>query len=210
MARGNALIVEDHPLYRDALIHLLRPVLGDRDIKAASSAEEGLRIGGSLTDLHLILIDLGLPHMSGVEAIAAFRRTCPAARVIAVSASDDRREVMAALNAGARVFISKAVAAHVRVGVVSDVLAGNLSEARWVTTNGEQNPMEASPSGLTLRQQEVLTLLCQGHSNKEIGLRMGLAEITIKLHVSSIFRALSVANRTQALLAARRLGIYAD
>lgn len=70
--------------------------------------------------------------------------------------------------------------------------------------------MGDTPSGLTLRQREVLTLLCQGHSNKEIGLRLGLAEITVKLHVSSIFRTLSVASRTQAILAARRLGIYAD
>ena len=208
MANGNALIVEDHPLYRDALIHLLRPVMGDRDIKATSSAEEGLRIGSTLANLRLILIDLGLPRMSGVEAIAAFRRAFPDARVIAVSASDDRREVMAALHAGALVFISKAVAAQILVKVIADVLADKVHEARWVTSNGEQTPMEGTPSGLTLRQQNVLTLLCQGHSNKEIGLRLGLAEITIKLHVSSIFRALAVTSRTQAMLAARRLGLY--
>lgn len=206
-----ALIVEDHPLYRDALINLLRPVLGEREIKAASSAEEGLRLGQTIRDLRLILIDLGLPHMRGVEAITAFRRAFPEARLVAISASDDRREVMAALNAGALVFISKAVSAHVLVNAVAEIQAGKVHEARWITPNGEPGALDDSSStaSLTLRQREVLTLLCQGHSNKEIGLRMGLAEITIKLHVSSIFRSLSVANRTQALLAARRLGLYA-
>ncbi len=191
-------------------MHLLRQVLGDREIRTASSAEEGLRIGSSIVDLHLIVIDPGLPHMSGVEAITAFRRAFPDALIIAVSASDERREAMAALNAGALVFISKAVAANVLASVVADVLAGKLHETRWVQPSGEQTPMGDTPSGLTLRQREVLTLLCQGHSNKEIGLRLGLAEITVKLHVSSIFRTLSVASRTQAILAARRLGIYAD
>jgi len=206
---GSALIVEDHPLYRDALISLLKPVFGDREVKSASSAEEGLRVAGSASDLRVILLDPGLPHMNGVEAIGAFYRAFPAALIIAVSASDDRREVAAALRAGALVFVSKAVSVDVLTGVVRDALAGKVQTVRWITPDGEQSVSEEGLPALPPRQREVLTLLCQGHSNKEIGLRLNLAEITVKMHVSSIFRALDVASRTQAVLAARRLGLYA-
>ena len=205
---GSALIVEDHPLYRDALINLLRPVFGDREVKSASTAEEGLKVAGAIRDLRVILLDPGLPHMNGVEAIGAFYRAFPSALIIAVSASDDRREVAAALRAGALVFVSKAVSVDVLTGVVRDALAGKVQTVRWITPDGEQSVSEEGLPALPPRQREVLTLLCQGHSNKEIGLRLNLAEITVKMHVSSIFRALDVASRTQAVLAARRLGLY--
>jgi two-component system nitrate/nitrite response regulator NarL len=177
-------------------------------VKAASSAEEGLRLAGATADLRMILIDPGLPRMNGVEAIAAFYRAHPSALIIAVSASDDRREVAAALRAGALVFVSKAVPAGVLSGVVADALAGKVHSVRWITPDGDQAITEEGLPEMPPRQREVLTLLCQGHSNKEIGLRLNLAEITVKMHVSSIFRALQVASRTQAILAARRLGLY--
>ncbi|HEY4371498.1 MAG TPA: response regulator transcription factor [Burkholderiales bacterium] len=207
---GSALVVEDHPLYRDALMSLLAPLFGESEIKAASSAEEGLRLAPTMTNLRVILIDPGLPRMNGVEAVSAFYRACPGALVIAVSASDDRREVTAALRAGALVFVSKAVPVEVLRDVVTDALAGRVQSARWIMPDGDHALEGEVLPGLPPRQREVLTLLCQGHSNKEIGLRLNLAETTVKMHVSSIFRALQVASRTQVILAARRLGLYAE
>lgn len=206
---GSALIIEDHPLYRNALIALLRPALVGLEIKAVSSAEEGLKLAGSLHDLRLVLIDPGLPGMSGVEAIRAICRVAPTAMVVAVSASDDRREVKSALSAGARAFVSKAVSPDILIGVIVDVLAGKIPSTRWVIPEGDQTFADSELSSMTPRQRGILTLLCQGHSNKEMGLRLNLAEVTVKMHVSSIFRSLEVANRTQAVLAARRLGLYA-
>ncbi len=207
---GTALIIEDHPLYRDALTALLRPALGGLEVKAVSSAEEGLRVAGTLHELRLVLIDPGLPGMSGAEAIRAICRVAPLATVIAVSASDDRREVKSALSAGARAFVSKAVPADVLTGVIVDALAGKFQAVRWVMPDGEQTIADADLIMMTPRQRDILPLLCQGHSNKEMGLRLNLAEVTVKMHVSSIFRALKVANRTQAVVVARRLGLYAQ
>jgi DNA-binding NarL/FixJ family response regulator len=210
-----ALIVEDHPLYRNALASLLAPLVpsdgahGVEAIRSAASAEEGLRMAASSAP-RVILLDPGLPRMNGVEAVAAFARACPRALIIAVSASDDRREVAAALRAGALAFVSKAVAPEVLTGVIAEALAGQPPQARWITPEGSGEIEGESTSGLSPRQREVLTLLCQGHSNKEISLRLALAEITVKMHVSLIFRALQVASRTQAVLAARRLGLYAE
>lgn len=203
----SALIIEDHPIYRDALKTFLRDILGDKNVSAVSSTEQGLTLD-NLENLGLILLDLGLPGMNGVEAITSLRRKCPQAAIIVLSASEDRREISAALRAGAKAFVSKAVSTTVISGIVQKILAGEPLESDWITVRGNQEAGQEQLPELTPRQREALALLCQGLSNKEIGLQLGLAEITVKIHVSSIFRTLGVVNRTQAVLAARRFGLY--
>jgi two-component system, NarL family, nitrate/nitrite response regulator NarL len=204
----SALIIEDHPIYRDALTMCLRAILGDENVSAVSSTEQGLTLVGNLENIGLILIDLGLPGMNGVEAINLLQRKCPEAAIVVVSASEDRREISAALRAGAKAFVSKAVSTQVISGVVQKILAAEPLESAWITVRGNQVAGQEQLLGLTPRQREALAFLCQGLSNKEIGQHLGLAEITVKIHVSSIFRALGVVNRTQAVLAARRFGLY--
>lgn len=205
----SALIVEDHPLYRGALIQLMQSVVGQTGTVAVNSAEAGLRALDGLPDLRLILLDMGLPGLNGVEAIRAFARACPAVPIIVVSASEDRQEANAALQAGAKVFLSKAVSTEAITDVARRVLSGDLVKNEWITANGAQSLGGTSAAALTPRQQETLVLLSNGHSNKEIGLRMGVAEITVKVHVSAVFRVLDVVNRTQAVLVGRRMGLCA-
>ncbi|HVY08201.1 MAG TPA: response regulator transcription factor [Burkholderiales bacterium] len=204
---ASALIVEDHPLFRDALIQLVRDALPNVTPVAASSAEEGLRLADSLEKVSLILLDPGLPGMNGAEAISAFSRALPGAGLVAVSASEDRRDAMAALRAGAKVFVSKAVSTETLGELLARMIEGKVERQEWITPSGSAGIEEDAETVLTPRQREILALLAQGHSNKEIGLRLEVAEITVKMHVSAIFRALNVANRTQAVLVARRLGI---
>lgn len=205
----SALIIEDHPIYRDALSSFLRNILGESRVLAVCSTEEALVQANNIPNIGLILLDLGLPGLNGVEAVSSLAKKCPGAAIVVVSASDDRREVNAALRAGARAFISKAVSTSVIAEIVQKVLNGEALESEWVTLKGEQTASTSDESvDLTPRQREALVFLCQGLSNKEIGLRLGLAEATVKIHISSIFRALGVANRTQAVLAARRFGLY--
>ncbi len=208
---GSALVVEDHPLYRDALVHLLHAILGESKVTSVSSVEEGVRSAANISELRLILLDVGLPGLSGTEAVMAMRRTCPNATLIVVSASEDRRDVTAALRAGAQFFVSKTIGTDILSDIVRRVLAGELPEQpAWISQSGKAAFLEESLPSLTPRQRQVLVLLSNGYSNKEIGLRLDLAEVTVKMHVSSIFRALGVANRTQAVLAARRLGLYGE
>lgn len=204
-----ALIVEDHPLYRGALIQLMQAVVGEAGTVAVSSAEAGLRQLDELPGLGLILLDMGLPGLNGVEAIRAFVLARPLVPIIVVSASEDRQEANAALQAGAKVFLSKAVSTECITDVAQRVLSGAMVKNEWITGSGKQSLGTAGALELTPRQQETLVLLSSGYSNKEIGLRMGVAEITVKMHVSAVFRALEVVNRTQAVLAARRMGLCA-
>ena len=205
-----ALIVEDHPLYRNALIQLMRPIVGTAGTVAVSSAEEGLRRLVTLDSLGVILLDMRLPGVDGVDAIRAFQNLRPAIPIVVVSASEDRQEASRALRAGARVFISKAVSIEVLGAVIGRVLSGELSEPEWITASGQAALDNITGIKLTPRQRETLALLVKGYANKEICIRMGLAEITVKLHVSAVFRILGVVNRTQAVLAARRLGLALD
>ncbi|MBC7918439.1 MAG: response regulator transcription factor [Rhodoferax sp.] len=175
---------------------------------AASSAEEGLRQGNAISDLALILLDPGLPGMNGVEAVRAFRRQHVSTPLIAVSASENRQEAAAALRAGANVVISKAVSLERLGEVIQRALAAEPLPSQWILPKGVETIGEDSLLNLTPRQREIIALLSQGHSNKEISIRLQLAEITVKVHVSAIFRALNVINRTQAVLAAQRLGLF--
>jgi len=202
---GSALIIDDHPLYRDALTQLLKAILGETSVASANSAEEGLRLGEHLVDVRVVLLDFGLPGMSGTEAIGAVMRKLPGASIIAVSASEERRDAGAALRAGAKHFVSKAVGTDVLAATIRRVLAGDFSAPEWITPAGASAFEPDADSPLTPRQLEILSLLHL--PNKEIGLRLGLAEVTVKMHVSAIFRVLEVANRTQAMQVGRRLSL---
>lgn len=200
-----ALIVEDHPLYRDALIRLLAGVFGAPGTVAASTAEEGLAIAAGSPGLRVVFLDMGLPGMCGMEAVSVFRKACPAAQLIAISGSNDRREVLSSFQLGVRAFISKAVHPDVLVSAVERVLQGTAGSPQWVTSRAEAVAPAGFPRQLTARQTEILGLLNDGHSNKEIGLRLGISEVRVKQHISALFRLFGTSNRMQLVLAARRL-----
>ena len=203
---ASALIIDDHPLYRDALTQLLGAMLGESSVKSASCAEEALKLASQMPDLRLVLMDFNLPGISGTEAIETVLSRFPYVDIVAVSASEDRLDATSALRAGAKLFISKAVNTDVMAEAIRRTIAGDhLTEQQWITPTGA-GVLEADESSpLTPRQLEILSLLHL--PNKEIGLRLGVAEVTVKMHVSSVFRVLGVANRTQAMQAGRRLSL---
>lgn len=209
--KKSVIVVDDHPLYQKALVALVRELGAAEEVVAAYSAEEGLRLIRGGTVPSLILLDLGLPGMRGVEAVASFRHACPQAVIVIVSASEQRQEAAAAARAGANAVVSKGVEMEALRGIVSQALSTGLQAGqKWVTSPGALPLGPDSPVRLTPRQTEIVALLSQGLPNKEIGIRMGLAEITVKTHLSSVFKLLGVVNRTQAVMAIRRLGIAVD
>lgn len=207
MTTDNVLIIEDHPLYRDALIVLLKDAVQTAKIVTTASAEEGLRVAANLPMLQLIILDLALPGLSGTEAVAAFLSLCPTASIVVISSSEDRRDVSATLRAGARAFISKHVARPVMMDTVRRAFSGELTRPEWIRPLHGSVFMEEQTLPLSQRQLEIVTFLSRGFSNKEIATQVGLAEITVKQHLTAIYRVLGVDNRAQALLAIRRFGL---
>jgi DNA-binding NarL/FixJ family response regulator len=155
--------------------------------------------------------------MNGFVAIREFRLRCPLLPVVIISAHDNASNARRALSAGAAGFIPKSTPTPQVIEALQEVLAGGvyLPPAMAETAANPENLIsprraaaEPEAGSLTVRQIEVLGFLCQGKANKEIAADFGLSEKTVKTHLSAIFKVLKVVNRTQAVLAARRLGLF--
>lgn len=202
-----ALIVEDHPLYREGLGDTLSSILTDTVVLKAANAEQGLLITDHLHNVRLICLDLGLPKLNGFEAIATFRRKFSQAVIFVVSGADGENLQQQAEKCGANAFISKSVSS---TEIISQVYQAMARQAWSLQQEPAANDAECISGQLTSRQAEVLRLLDMGLSNKQIAKQLDVAEVTVKLHVSSIFRVFGVNSRTKALLIARQAGLLPD
>jgi DNA-binding NarL/FixJ family response regulator len=202
------LVVDDHPLMTD----VLRTVLGTLDQVAGIRAAHDLAAAAALvseSSPDLVMLDLGMPGFSGVEALAAWRERFPALPVVVVSGASDPRTINAALDLGAMGFIPKSAPGEELLRAVRLVIAGGI----YVPAQALGAPQAAgdgAPLSLSPRQNEVLALLLKGLSNKLIARQLEISENTTKIHVSAVLDALGVATRTQAVIAASRLGLRLD
>jgi len=201
------LIIEDHPLYREGLGDTLASILTDTVVLKASSAEEGLMLTDHLQEVRLICLDLGLPNLQGIDAVSVFRAKFPKAVLIVVSGTEEPGLQKLAVERGADAFIPKSAPGHEIAAVVHRSMAGEWLVPRFDLAVGRSDDGKRPSPFLTGRQSEVLQLLDMGLSNKQIAKRLDLAEVTVKLHVSGIFRAFGVNCRSKALLIARRAGL---
>jgi DNA-binding NarL/FixJ family response regulator len=202
------LIVEDHPLFREGLMQLLQLRLHECDFLAVSSAEEGLAEAARRPPPDAIVLDLNLPGMDGLSALRRFSSEFAQIPVVVISGDDSAETAERAVAQGARAFIPKSLPGSGIVQGIEHALHGRLGafDGRHLAS---QSPAPGSPlpEGLSLRQMEVLALICEGKSNKQIARELGIVERTVKSHVTAIFGALSVINRTQAAMVAERLGL---
>jgi DNA-binding NarL/FixJ family response regulator len=211
------LVVDDHPLIREALANVLAEFGRTMEVVQADRLDGALKLLAAHPDTSLILLDLMLPDAEGVSALERVRAAYPDVPVVVLSATDNRPTVLAAIDAGAMGFISKRTASPILVNALRLVLAGEVYIPAEVLRS-ESAPAPARPGpparegpaashGLTSRQLDVLALLVQGKQNKVICRELNLAEGTIKTHTAAIYRELGVNNRTQAVFAVSRLGI---
>lgn len=212
------LVVDDHPLIREALKQVLSTLASDIQVLEAQTAKEGFAVAEAHPDLHLILLDLSLPGEDGLESLPLLRERAPQVPVVVFSANDHPDVVRRAIDAGAMGFIPKTSSNALLVNALRFVLAGGVylplevlrqpsSESSGFAEAATGGSSGLRRLGLTQRQAQVLALLVQGKSNKLICRELDLAEGTVKVHVAAVLKALGVANRTQAVLAVSRLGI---
>jgi two-component system nitrate/nitrite response regulator NarL len=213
------LIIDDHPLFREGVGTALKSLDHDIRLVLAADAEEGFAAAGEHPDLDLVMLDLALPGMNGFVAIREFRLRFPLLPVVVVSALENAPNARRALAEGAAGFIPKSSPTQTVVEALREVLGGGAYLPPILRANGiaGEAPLETAsvPAAadiglLTVRQIEVLTHMCRGKGNKEIASDFGLSEKTVKTHVAAIFKAFGVVNRTQAVLAAKRVGLLTD
>lgn len=202
------VIVDDHPVFLDGLAALLRSAEGLEVVATAGDAPEGIDAANA-GGIDVVLMDLNLPSMSGVQATARITTEpgCPA--VLAVTMVDDDDTVVAALQAGARGYILKGATGEEIIAAVRTVAGGGAVfgagvAARVLTMTTAATLHHTQPSdGLTDREREILALIAGGQSNPQIARALGLTLKTVQNYVSRILDKLQVADRTQAALKVR-------
>jgi DNA-binding NarL/FixJ family response regulator len=195
------LIVDDHPAVRRGLRTFLEL---SEDIDVVGEAADGTQVADLVvaTEPDVVLLDMVLPGLDGLGVLAALRERGTAARVLVITSFTDRRSVLPAVRSGARGYLSKDVEPEALVAAVRSVHAGHLLLEPEVTV-----ALLAEPPQLTAREGDVLALVADGRSNREIARALTLSEKTVKTHVSSILLKLGLADRTQAALYAVRSGL---
>lgn len=212
------LVVDDHALVREGLRHVLQDLDGQpvRIVEAASSAEALARAREN-ADLDLVLLDLRLPDASGLDTLQELGRVVPDLPVVLLSGEESADVMHTAFDRGAAGFIPKSSLSDVLLSALRLVMAGGIyvppamlgrpPDAHAAPAHPTFDPAAAARLDITDRQAEVLRLVLQGLSNKQICRVLDLAEPTVKVHVSALLRALDVKSRTQLVLAAASRGI---
>jgi DNA-binding NarL/FixJ family response regulator len=207
MINRRILIVDDHPLFRDALKqalsrnNLIVEEVGSLVAMSHRLAEED--------NIDLVLLDLRMPGVQGLSGLALIRGQFPQTAVAIVSGVDDPRMVQTALALGASGFIAKSAASEDMRSAVDRIFAGEiwLSEdlASKLVPDPELADLARRMTSLTPQQMRVLIMVREGKLNKQIAFELDVSEATIKAHVSAILQKLNVDSRTQAVIAANRL-----
>ena len=209
MDRINVFIADDHELVRYALRTLLE---GEPDIAVVGEAEDSdTAISGCAeTNPDVLLLDLRMPGVGGVEVCREVRALCPTTAVLVLTSFDEDEEVFGVLSAGASGYILKDTRAERVVEATRSVAQGQSVFDNSVADrliNGRAKSTDSETDPLSDRETEVLQLMAKGLSNKEIGRALWIGETTVKTHVSHILRKLGAADRTQAVLTAVRTGL---
>ena len=201
------LIVDDHPVFRDGLAGLLGTVPNVEVAGTAGTAEEAL-IPARQAAPDVVLMDINLPGASGVEATRQTTQISPATAVLVISMVDDDDSVFAAMAAGARGYVLKGASAAEITAALRTVASGGAVfgagvAGRLLARTSARSTAPALPGDLTAWEREVLDLLAEGASNRQIARSLGLSLKTVQNHVSRILDKLQAADRTQAALRAR-------
>ncbi len=228
------LLIDDHPLFRDGVALLLARLGPNVVVLQAGSCEEAFEVIAHTAEIDLVLIDLHMPGTPGIDGIVVLRERRPDIPVVVMSSDDDLATVLRTLDQGAMGFIPKSSSSQVMIGALKLILAKGIYLPPSVFLDNRVNvgkhamlplptPLKTAPPqtsaeagkahdqlSLTPRQAEVLYLLLQGKPAKIIARELDLSLSTVKAHTGAVLRALNVTTRTQAVVAASKLGIRFD
>ena len=201
--QARVLVVDDHSLLRTGVANIINQ---ETDLEVVAEAANG-RDAIDAFLIHrpdVVLMDLRMPEMEGVEAIRRIREIDPQARVVVLTTYDADEDIARALQAGAKAYILKDIAADALVACVRDVLAGKTYLAPAAAAKLAEHVTQVQ---LTPRELAALRLLANGHSNKEIATALEISERTVKSHLAHLFEKLQVTSRTEAVRVATRRGL---
>lgn len=203
------LVADDHSLFRDGLVSLLEAAgfgvvgqVGD----GQTAVEAALRLRPDI-----VLLDTAMPELSGLEALRLIRTDWPTATVVLLTSAEDDSELFEAVEAGARGYLSKNLRADEFIAMLRGLERGEAAMTRQTTGRllaaFSRSNRRPGPNGLTDREIELLRLMVEGRSNKDIAQALALSENTVKYHIKNILQKLAVHNRTEAAAYAVQVGL---
>ena len=206
------LIADDHPLFREAIHTVISDGFAGSEVMETEDLDGALALTREHEDLDLILLDLNMPGMHGLNGLINLRNEAPTIPVVIVSAEQDKQIVLQAITYGAVGFITKSSPRKQMTDAIEQILKGNvylpsdiIRSQKSPTRRGTHDAPRLAPEllqALTRKQLLVLERMTKGDSNKQIAFALTIAETTVKAHVSAILRKLHVHNRVQAILSA--------
>ena len=204
------VIADDHPVFREGVAHLLAAEPDLALVGQADSGEEALRLAVDLVP-DVVLLDIGMPGWGGLVTVEKLSQACPATKVVMLTAFDDEDRLLAAFKGGARGYVVKGVPTRDLANIVRMVASGDVYVSRTLaasllselTGKRSHDPL----SDLSERERNILSLVAEGLTNREIGERVHLAEKTVKNHITNILGKLRVRSRVEAALLATRQNV---
>ena len=206
------LIADDHALFRDSLSLQFEKINPEFIILQASNFNQALKFVETDPNISVIVMDADMPDMNLEEALKDLKAKAPQAKFVVVSAGEDNHTIRKSLELGVSGYISKRLQAEALYKALQLILDGGtylppsvLQPSGGNIVQDTQRPRAAK--SLTNRQNQVLGLVAQGLSNKQIAYEMGVSEATVKLHINALLRSVGATNRTQAVIMAQKMGI---
>ncbi len=201
------LVADDHPLFREGVVHSLAGKTGIMVVGQAATGEEAVHLCRNLLP-DVALLDIAMPGQGGLVAASEIAIACPVTKIVMLTVSEHEDDLLAAFKAGARGYVLKGISARDLVNILRAVAAGevyvspSLAAGMLMEMTHSRSPDPLTE--LTEREREILQLLAEGLTNREIGERMHLAEKTIKHYMTNVLGKLHVRSRVEAALLAVR------
>ncbi len=203
------LIADDHALFRDELASRLEEINPDIVLMQAPSFSQSLKIIEKEPDLDMMIVDLDMPDMHWEESIEQLRQKSKNINIVVISASEDMRKIQKIMTNGIKGYIPKRLEPKIMLKALKIIVEGGIYMPSAFAENNYTININSNCRSKTLtnRQSQVLDLIAEGKSNKQIAYEMGVSEATVKLHINALLRSLKVNNRTQAVVTAQKMGL---
>jgi len=206
------LIMDEQALFRDGLVLRLKQIDDTLSIIQTSNISEMQKILSKELDIDSVILDIDMLGINTAEIISKIKTSHPNTKIIAISSSEDTKNIKKILSFGVKGYIPKKLDSNILNGALKLILDGgtyipSVLLDNSLNLNNNQSPCNPLKKNLTNRQSQVLDLIAQGKSNKQIAYDMGVSEATVKLHINALLRSLKVNNRTQAVITAQKMGL---
>lgn len=201
------LIADEHALFRDNAARFISDINGESVVLQVSTFNQALKILEKEQNIDLVIIDADMLLPNAIQNIEKLQSLSNAPRIAVISASEDIEQIKKIIKTGIVGYIPRQTDLSLFKQAVTDILRGGIYIPKALQDVENDYTDKFTSKKLTNRQSQVLDLIAQGKSNKQIAYEMGVSEATVKLHINALLRSLKVTNRTQAVITAQKIGL---